>query len=499
MVTFTKKTPTKRKCARTTYFIGGNEICKNTFLFLMGIGKDTLADIVKHYEENGARPRLRKKHSLPRPPARFIRPEDINRVVDFIKNYAEDNAIMLPGRQPGHKDWHVKLLPTHVSKASVWRLYVKSAKELGERAVCKTSFKALWDRLLPHIKSCRPRTDLCWQCQSNNEQLIRSANLPDDRKSEAVKKQQDHLSLVQKERAVYNDMTAACKKICSGSNLSFGPSLPASKKIRMHYSFDFAQQLHFPSNPLQPGPMYFLTPRKCGLFGVSCEGLQKQVNYLIDEGMSSTKGSNEVISYMHHFFGNFGVGETGVDLHCDNCSGQNKNNFMLWYLAWRVGHKLHDKIEIHFLIAGHTKFSPDCGFGLIKQAYMKTRVNTLADIAEVVENSSPVSHLNIPQLVGTAEGKVLVQTFDWQQHLTHHLPKSPIGKQKASPQPSLSLQGGKEEKERLHGKAVVQPGKAVVKEPSKNEKAAVQEPSKNEKAAVQEPSKDGKAAVQEPS
>jgi hypothetical protein len=115
----------------------------------------------------------------------------------------------------------------------------------GERAVCKTSFKALWNRLLPHIKSCRPRTDLCWQCQSNNEQLIRSANLPDDRKSEAVKKQQDHLSLVQKERAVYNDMTAACRKTCSGSDLSFGPSLPASKKIRMHYSFDFAQQVIF--------------------------------------------------------------------------------------------------------------------------------------------------------------------------------------------------------------------------------------------------------------
>ncbi|ROI16573.1 hypothetical protein DPX16_22550 [Anabarilius grahami] len=259
----------------------GLNIDRQTYL----IGKDTLADIVKHYEENGARPRLRKKHSLPRPPARFIRPEDINRVVDFIKNYAEDNAIMLPGRQPGHKDWHVKLLPTHVSKASVWHLYVKSAKELGERAVCKTSFKALWDRLLPHIKSCRPRTDLCWQYQSNNEQLIQSANLPDDRKSEAVKKQQDHLSLVQKERAVYNDMTAACRKICSGSNLSFGPSLPASKKIRMHYSFDFAQQ--------------------------------------------------------------------------------------------------------------------------------------------VVENSSPVSHLNIPQLVGTAEGKVLVQAFDWQQHLTHHFRRLP--------------------------------------------------------------------------
>ncbi|XP_051263501.1 uncharacterized protein LOC127367569 [Dicentrarchus labrax] len=406
MTTSTKKPQTKRKRPRTTYSIGGNEVCRNTFQFLMGIGKDTLTDIIKHFEENGARPRLRKKEKKK-------------------KNYAEDNAIMLPGRHPEHRDWHVKLLPTLVSKASVWRLYVKSAKELDERAVSKSRFTAQWNQLLPLIRSCRPRTDLCWQCQNNNQQLVRSANLPDDRKSEAVKKQHDHLALVQKERAVYNEMTAACRKTCADSKLSLGPSPSASKKIRMHYSFDFAQQIHFPSNPLQSGPMFFLTPRKCGLFGVSCEGLQKQVNFLIDEGMSSSKGSNEVISYMHHFFSNFGVGETDVDLHCDNCSGQNKNNFMLWYAAWRVGHKLRDTIDIHFLIAGHTKLPPDCGFGLIKQAYMKTRVNTLADIAEVVENSSPESHLNIPQLVGNADGRVLVETFDWQKHLSPKFRKLP--------------------------------------------------------------------------
>lgn len=115
----------------------------------------------------------------------------------------------------------------------------------GQRAVCKSSFKALWNQLLPHIRSCRPRTDLCWQCQQNNEQLVRSANLPEEKKSEVVKKQQDHLALVQNERTMYNQMTAACKKICEDSLLSFGPSPPASKRIRMHYSFDFAQQVLF--------------------------------------------------------------------------------------------------------------------------------------------------------------------------------------------------------------------------------------------------------------
>ena len=38
-----------------------------------------------------------------------------------------------------------------------------------------------------------------------------------------------------------------------------------------------------------------------------------------------SKGSNAVISYIHHFFMTFGLGERRVHLHCDNCSGQNKN------------------------------------------------------------------------------------------------------------------------------------------------------------------------------
>ncbi|MEQ2231006.1 hypothetical protein ILYODFUR_035009, partial [Ilyodon furcidens] len=159
-----------------------------------------------------------------------------------------------------------------------------------ERAICKPSFKALWTQLLPPIRSCRPRADLCWQCQQNNDQLIRSANLPEERKTAAIKKQQDHLQLVQKERDVYNET--------------------------------------------------------------------------------------------------------------------NKTNFMLWYGAWRVAHKLPSTLNIHFLIAGHTKFAPDGGFGLIKQAYKRTRVSTLADITKVVENSSPESRLNIPQLVGLEDGNL---------------------------------------------------------------------------------------------
>lgn len=97
----------------------------------------------------------------------------------------------------------------------------------------------------------------------------------------------------------------------------------------MHYSYDYAQQVHIPSNPQQPGPIYFKTPQKCGLFGVCCEGIPRQINYLIDKAVSTGKGANATISYVHDFFICHGAGETDAQINADNCGAQNKNNLFL--------------------------------------------------------------------------------------------------------------------------------------------------------------------------
>ena len=187
----------------------------------------------------------------------------------------------------------------------------------------------------------------------------------------------------------------------------------------MLYSIIYhAQQVHFPSDPMQPGPMYmyFLCPRKCGLFGVTCEGMPQQVTYLIDEGMSISKGVNSVSSFLDHFFANHGLGEKYVHLHCDNCSGQNKNNYLLWYLAWRVMHSLHLSVSLNCLITGHTKFGPDWCFGQIKQNYRRHMVSCLEDIGDVIKTST-VTGVNIPQKVGSEDGEVEVPQADWQSFL----------------------------------------------------------------------------------
>ena len=101
---------------------------------------------------------------------------------------------------------------------------------------------------------------------------------------------------------------------------------PNSLEVCVHYSFDFA---HLPSNPLRPGAIYFLTPCKCGLFGVTCESIPRQVNFLIDEADDMGKGANSICSMLHYFFSHHGLGEQTVHLNADNCIGQNKNNIVI--------------------------------------------------------------------------------------------------------------------------------------------------------------------------
>ena len=125
----------------------------------------------------------------------------------------------------------------------------------------------------------------------------------------------------------------------------------------------------YPSDPMQPGPMYFLVPRRCQLFGIRAEGVSKQINYLIDEAVNCGKGANVVICLLHHFFQNFGFGESLVSLHADNYTGQNKNIYLLWYFAWHCMLGFHTQIDLCFMLAGQTKFSPDWAFGLLKRFF----------------------------------------------------------------------------------------------------------------------------------
>ena len=413
----------KRQRARMPFSFHGHRICLKTFLFMHRLHKTRFYSLVKHYRKNGLS--LRTHGNKKRLPSSAFSAETIERVVKFILNVAEEQALILPGRVPGFKRIDVKLLPSSMTKSRLWKTYQDACGADGRVAVGYSKFCDLWGQLCPFIVIMRPASDLCWTCQKNNNQILKSANLPEAQKAELVKQQEVHLRLAAGERDFY-------KKCCTTTKDALTEHLkdvdftekraPCTLEGTVHYSYDYAQQLHYPADPYQPGPIYFKTPRKCGLFGVCCEAIPRQVNFLIDEIVLTGKGANTTISYVHYFFERHGLGETFAQIHADNCGAQNKNNSFMWYYLWRVMNGLHHAIEYNFLLAGHTKFAPDWCFGLVKQKTRKTFISSLFDIARTVEDSASV---NTVELVGLHNGRVLIPTYDWMSYLETFFKKIP--------------------------------------------------------------------------
>ena len=417
------RTENKRQRTRMPFYFHNHRICLKTFLFMHRLHKTRFYSLVKHYRNNGLT--LRIHGNKKRLPSSALSAESIGLVVKFIMNVAEEQALLLPGRVPGFKRMDVKLLPSSLTKHKLWKIYQDACIAASQVAVGYSKFCDLWKQLCPFIVIMRPASDLCWTCQKNNNQIHKSANLPEFQKAEVVRQQERHLLLAAGEREFYKNCCKTTKDALTEhlESVDFTEKrAPCSLDGTVHYSYDYAQQLHYPSDPYQPGPIYFKTPRKCGLFGVCCEAIPRQVNFLIDEAVLTGKGANSTISYVRHFFEWHGLGETLAQVHADNCGAQNKNNAFMWYYLWRVMTGLHRAIEYNFLLAGHTKFSPDWCFGLVKQKTRKTFISSLFDIARAVEESATV---NTAEFVGLHNGTVLIPTYDWMTYLGQFFKKIP--------------------------------------------------------------------------
>ena len=64
------------------------------------------------------------------------------------------------------------------------------------------------------------------------------------------------------------------------------------------------------------------------------------------------------------------------------------------------------------MIAGHTRFSPDCFFGLIKKSYVQTSVSTLCDIEKVMNASTTGGRVLLYlQLIFRVESEMYIGTI----------------------------------------------------------------------------------------
>ena len=332
------------------FYFHAQQICRTTFSFLHGISNHHYENLLKHYTTHGLA--VRQHGNLKRLPANALPEAIVEHIVTFITNFASAHALSLPGRVPGHKD-KVMILPSDLPKAAVYVHYQQACAASGIQAAGRSKFYDTWHCLLPHISVSTPSSDLCFVCQQNNLAIQQAVCLSDNEKSARIQVAQRHLDRAKTEREYYNVQVKEAQEHYKDSVKC------QSKPIQMHYSFDFAQQVHYPYDAQQTGPEYFKSARKCGFFGVCNDGKSNQFCYLIDEAENPGKGADCVISMIDHYFTVHECHEKDAKLHADNCVGQNKSNALIHYLLWRTMTGQHSAVELSFMLVGHTKFSPD--------------------------------------------------------------------------------------------------------------------------------------------
>ena len=78
------------------------KICRSAFQSLFDVGKKSLTNLLKHYSANGAVPRQHGNRG--RKPKHSINFDDVQRVVNFILGYANEQGLPQPAAPRGRDD-----------------------------------------------------------------------------------------------------------------------------------------------------------------------------------------------------------------------------------------------------------------------------------------------------------------------------------------------------------------------------------------------------------
>ena len=317
------------------------------------------------------------------------------KLVEFMSASAEAQGEFSPGRDTKRgrrkedKAPDTLWLPACFTRSAILRMY---NQQYPKFSISRTSLCLLLenDSRLKHIQIRSPRTDMCDFCELQKRKIAGTRAHDESKSEKLIAELARHQKAYQGERAIYNSEREKAendRKKWEKENL-----LP--EKCVEHISMDYGQSVDVPHTADQLGGTFYLHMRKFLLFCV-CSVLEKsQVCYTYDE-REAGKGPNEVISFLHDFLVNRQIQSQDVRIHADNCTGQNKNKYVIWYLIWLVTTGRIKHIELKFMIKGHTHCVVDGGIGQTKKKLRRSDVFCLEHWKNVIEQSATTNKAKV--------------------------------------------------------------------------------------------------------
>lgn len=317
-----------------------------------------------------------------------INQEDAKHVIAFIDDYASHHALPDPGRCSRSGQYGLKLqLPYSCTFVSMFDVYENYCATKGLNVLCLNSFRQIWSDCRPNIVRLPKRSDMCTTCgQLSNILSFHLQNGDTIRADECLEHFKKHRDNAKHARLYYKECKMRAQDAWKSRKTIDG-------KLHVSYSVisvDFAQSVRLPSRSDQLGDIFFESPVTCGFFGITEEGAMEQRTYLLREERTFTKSGSSVGSMIFDYLSDTNVVREELQIFADNTASQNKNQFLFSLLSLLAIKKEFgcNKLRLSFMCVGHTKFSPDSWFGVLKNRLMRCEINSVLDVEESVLNSS---------------------------------------------------------------------------------------------------------------
>ena len=139
----------------------------------------------------------------------------------------------------------------------------------------------------------------------------------------------------------------------------------------------------------QPGSTYYLQKLSHDIFGIVNHSDNSSVIYLFDE-RCGPKNTDNTVSYLTHYLSKVPAWVRKVHIYLDNACSTNKNQYTMGWASEMVQQGRFDVLRISFLIAGHSKFSPDLLFSKVAQAFNRSDVFTTEELGALAEQHASV-------------------------------------------------------------------------------------------------------------
>lgn len=327
-------------------------VCKAAFMSLHGIGRGKVDFILKSLKLSGDPP---KDHRGKHKNRKHAIPEEMK-----IQIYNHINS--LKGRESHYslKDSRKIYLPAELNIKKLFAMFKEKTPAVKDSLY--ETYRQIFNNKF-NISFGYPRSDTCSQC---DEYKIKKKNIESQLKTASTEAQKSALDLECKD--IDSDKTIHLLRANKWYKLKRQSKIRSrTDQLKESIVYDYAKNHSVPE--ITTNDVYYKRQLSVFIFNVHVLSTGQSVFYVYPE-ITAKKGSDEVCSFLHHFFYNFLDPQVKeLEVFSDSCAGQNKNNYIFKFYHHLV-HKENrfSKVTGFFPIKGHSYNECDKNCALIKKS-----------------------------------------------------------------------------------------------------------------------------------